>query len=359
MYQAIDSSWHSTDGEAVPVRIANTKEENASQNANPLPPRYAVRISHGSTSMGLAAATGVGIVVLAVSLFYVGIDALRGELTGGNTVDVAILENGEFEPSTVRVAVGDTLVITSNHKDPQVLKHTADSDKNVEPLVETPLVLFTGEPYSKKVPENTSGNTYVFASSTVDNASTLTVLVGDSTSTSDTQGSAASTPAEATNSAETEYLIPIPRDLPSESLQINQSQVNDDAEQSRMPVATSKVDEVPLPNTSPVAEPAPGENSVTFEIKREADLQSSAQTEIIGGAIATNPYTVGNKNMYIPTPKSAARARNTVAASSHAAAPPRPAMHTASGPAMWVSFAAAIIAFVGCGYCVRRKHCVQ
>lgn len=358
MYQAIDNSWHSTDDEEVPVRIANTKEEDALQNANPVPPRYAVRISHGSTSMGLAAATGVGIVLLAVSLFYVGIDALRGELSGGSTVDVSILESGEFEPSTVEVAVGDTLVITSNRENPQVLKPTADSDKDVASLFATPLVLFRGEPFSTVIAASAAGNTYVFASSTADNASTLTVLVQGSTATSDTQGSRASSPAEAADSAGTEELIPIPNDLESESVQINQPHVNGGAEQSRMPVPTSKTEEEPLPITSPVAEPTQGESSVTFEIQRTSDVQSSTQTEVQGGAIATNPYTVGNKNMYIPTPTSSVRARSTPAAN-HAAAPPRPAMHTASGPAMWVSLGLALIAFLGCAYCNRWRRSVN
>lgn len=343
-YQALDSSWHSTDEDPVPIHVQEKESTSHPSHSNQsfLPQsseRYSVRVvPHNNPSVTLSAIVGVGIFLLLGAVFYIGLDNLRGELGSATTVAITIRPDGTFDPPTVDVMPGNELVITSEHESPQVLKSTQASLGVSPALFTTPLVLFRSEPYKTDVAAETAGNTYTFTSSTLPDSSTLTIHVNG--------GASATQQAQTLQSSDSSSLDPIPiPDSMDERIVSSPVGVSVNASASR---------EVSAPET--VASQATEDgDSVTFEIKSETSSQKLEQPAMNRSTLPTNPYTVGNAaNRVTQSVRNVLQTKKP--SPTHAAAPAYPPSQPETGPEMWVSVIAALVLFSLLAFAIEKRR---
>lgn len=173
------TGWNSTDDETpVPIRTSENKAP-----AMVLPSGDSIDLTNkprvaelkrsdvnipSPRSMRLSAMFGIGI-VLAVAAFSFGFGNLQGDLTGDTGIAITITADGQFSPITVATHPGDTLTITNENADPQVVKSA-----NGRELFSAQVVFDT--PFSFVVPDNAMG-AYVYTSETLPADRTLTITV--------------------------------------------------------------------------------------------------------------------------------------------------------------------------------------
>lgn len=287
----LHSSWNSIEpsDERVPVRGAVEPHE--------LPVRRTANVRVQSLDAGhmhFAALTGIGIVLALGTIFYFGTDSLRGSLTDGvSTVNISITEEGTFDPPQVTVQPGDTLVITNDNPDPQVLKSSGTSDLFVTQL------LFD-EPFSFEVPTSALGKTYTYVSETLPETESLTIVVADPAAIA-TQSSEAS--------SEPQDIIPLPTESSSsEEAVIASSESSSESSSSSsysIPVVQASAPRtgqplvVTLISSSIPASTVHNTGSPTsFSLKPAGTVQSSSSLPSISGnsdKLPSNPYTIGNR----------------------------------------------------------------
>ncbi len=172
------TGWNATDDES-PVPIKVSKSEGP---AMVLPSGDAIDLTqkqHGmefkrndvmpnARSMRLSAMFGIGI-VLAVAAFSFGLGNIQGDLTHDTSIAITITADGTFSPSTSAAHPGDTITITNENADPQVLKSS-----NGRELFSAQVVFDT--PFSFVIPDTAMG-AYVYTSETLPADRTLTITV--------------------------------------------------------------------------------------------------------------------------------------------------------------------------------------
>jgi hypothetical protein len=284
----LHSSWNSIDPseERVPVRGAVEPQE--------LPVRRTASVRVQSLDAGhmhLAALTGIGIVLALGTIFYFGTDSLRGSLTDGvSTVNINITEEGTFDPSEVTVQPGDTLVITNDNPDPQVLKSSGTSDLFVTQL------LFD-EPFSFEVPPSALGKTFTYMSETLPETESLTIVVGNPATTT-------------TQSSEPQDSIPLPTESSSSEETVSASSESSSESSSVSSASSIPVIQASTPRTGQplvvtlISSSIPAStvhntgSPTSFSLKPAGTAQSSSSLPSISGnseKLPSNPYTIGNR----------------------------------------------------------------
>ncbi len=288
----LHSSWNSIEPseERVPVRGA------AESQATPVRRTASVRVqSLDAGHMHLAALTGIGIVLALGTIFYFGTDSLRGSLTDGvSTVNIRITEEGAFDPSEVTVQPGDTLVITNDNPDPQVLKSSGPSDLFVTQL------LFD-EPFSFEVPESALGKTFTYVSETLPETESLTIVVANAAAIA-TQSSEAS--------SEVQDIIPLPTESSSSEVAVSASSESNSESSSVSSASSIPVIQASTPRTGQplvvtlISSSIPASTvhntgaPTSFSLKPAGSVQSSSSLPSISGnsdKLPSNPYTIGNR----------------------------------------------------------------
>ena len=220
-----------------------------------------------SRGMTLSAALGVFLALGGVGL-YLGIGGvnLQGDLTGGSN-SIIITDAGAFNPSSVDLHPGDSVTITNQNPDPQVLKPKGGRDL-------FPVQVVFDQPYTFTVPENAAGE-YVYYSETLPEDRTVTFRV----TAAPAQDSGVTSSAAVSSSS------------PSDSVSIP------------LPFGGGSVDIAPadiptpppaVPASAPVVIESTPHSGDTATISIGGTSSSAQSTQPSGGAIPTNPYTVGS-----------------------------------------------------------------
>lgn len=316
---SIKGGWNTIDdaGETLPVTDVKQAALSAEKPAQAAP--------HSSTQphrigMHLSAFTGIAIVVVAVTM-YIGVDSLRGSLTGTNsgTTTITMTADNHFSPSTISVAAGTTLVLENKNQNPQVLKAKA------APELFPTQVLFE-KPYSFTIPSTVQG-TFLYVSETMPKEELLTIIV---------------TPAIETTGVSGADLPPLPFGGPLSE------------------IVSSQASPVSGHDNAMTVIPASGESSGNQDTVTVISVGGTAQTSSAStntkntNDIPENPYTVANgkKNGSV----GAQIAKNEK--SLHSGAPLldypeyRPQRNTETGPVAWGIFVGAL-AMITIGY--RRR----
>ena len=262
---SIHTGWTSIDEEIVPVRTKQTPSQTSEDVGVHATPALSHAASANPNGLWLSAITGVWIVLLLV-VSYVGIDTLRGSITGENAgaTTIAITADGHFSPATVTIAAGNTLTLENQNKNPQVIKPKGTSALFPEQ------VLFEQKSYSFTIPVHVAG-TYVYSSDTLPDDQTVTITV---IAAIETQGGAVSSipVSDMTN-------FPIPFG--------DSSQVVPAPSSSSAPIVSVTT---PIPETTTQISDEPAVISLG-----EA-APSSTEATFGNNAIQANPYTVGTES---------------------------------------------------------------
>ncbi len=315
---AIHTGWTTTDETPVPVRVGSTPPPAA----DPLPisPIATQRAKTQGTigpvttesQMGLwlSALAGMGIVVI-ISIFAIGMDTLRGSLSGdeSNTQTVTITPDGHFSPATLSIPQGALLTIENKSTDPQVLKVKEGPEL-------FPVQVLFDTPFAFSVPPTALG-TYMYFSETLPDDRTLIITV---TKAIETQPTALAPDAA---------LFPIPF---ADSLQPIDTPAKEPASLS--------VEQEPLKQGD-----TNGDAPVLIELGANSE---AGEIETLGqNAIAVNPYTVGSEASKKMSEDIAGKS-----AKLHSGAPlldnPRyhPRSNTSTGPVAWGVCVGAMLLFL-------------
>lgn len=329
---SIRAGWTATDeGEDIPVRSGLMK-------ADAPTPAPVVSLMHEAQKkrthtgaadprlMHLSAVIGIGGVLLAAA-FYFGFLNIQGLLTGSivtpQTQTVTITAAGEFDPTSVTVYPGESVVFKNDNADPQVLK--SKDDREIFPVQ----VLFE-DPYTTTVPADANG-TYVYFSETLPEDKTLTISVA-------AQAVASST---APISEEQNIEIPIPPMIEPSALPIMLTSS-----------VSSSVDTVSVSSGN-----GQGENTV---INLRGETASSAGSVTFDTSkVPVNPYTVASGGR---SSASTNIAKNVAVKSTlHSGAPAEITKHTPrviteSGPSDILMLLGAAFALFGVVYQTAMKR---
>ncbi len=266
-YIASDTPWHSTDGDPIPVRPSHTDgPDSATQPHGPVPIQFSdqatgplrtsyVRIDPPQSSAGLAAVTGISVVLVLGTVFYLGIDNLRTSLLG-QSKQVTITALGAFDPATINIQRGETLTIVNNNADPQILKA-----QDTELFPSQMLFKDQQKPYTFTVPTSAALQSYVYTSETLPSSEKLTITVTDASGTS----------SSAAASLQSSDFIPIPSDVQT----VRSSQA------STVSNTTPPIDAVDAVNPSTIPPAASSHSTISAGYTTAASSQTGPSDQVI------------------------------------------------------------------------------
>jgi hypothetical protein len=184
---------------------------------------------------------------------------------------VSITAAGEFSPTEITLYPGDTLTITNENPNPQVIK--GENGRDLFPVQ----VIFD-KPYSFTVPETADG-VYVYFSETLPEGKKLTINVLPAVNTGAASSEASAAPSD----------IPLPfGDVPAAITESSASSVAFVA--SSEPPISSASSSAPAPRVEPTVHSG---ESATISIGGETQ-SSHSSAAAVSGTIPTNPYTVAS-----------------------------------------------------------------
>lgn len=267
-----NGGWHFTDDET-PVAVRSSGQSQAAPvsgngpaldiaHANREPVSIAPQSNVNARGMTASAVLGVLIAVTGIGM-YAGFGGLAGQLTGGSTDSVAITvtKEGEFSPSSAEIHPGQTVTITNENVDPQVLK-----SRNGRDLFPVQVIFDT--PYTFTVASDATGP-YIYYSETLPEDKTLTLTV-----TPAVQAATESSVSSSVSSSVEAFDIPLPfGDTPLQ------------------PTASSAPAVTVASSASTVATTS-SDDRITISLGGASSSASSIETT--AGSLPTNPYTVGS-----------------------------------------------------------------